>query len=89
VDIRRIYNVTNNCNNYPWLTWTKIIWVVIGKGGTIEKMSVCSALIKAYFFDKLGFHVKMQLTRAIGNETLIFFGSLVSAKKYFAEKELF
>jgi hypothetical protein len=52
-------------------------------------MSVCSALIKAYFFDKLGFHVKMQLTRAIGNETLIFFGSLVSAKKYFAEKELF
>jgi len=58
-------------------------------GGTIEKMSVCSALIKAYFFDKLGFLVKMQLTRAIGNETLIFLGLLFLQKKSFVRKRAF
>jgi len=31
----------------------------------------------------------MQLTRAIGNETLIFFGSLVSAKKNVLQKKSF
>lgn len=58
-------------------------------GGTIEKMSVCSALIKAYFFDKLGFLVKMQLTRAIGNETLIFLGLLFLQKNVLQKKSFF
>jgi len=44
---------------------------------------------QSLFFDKLGFLVKMQLTRAIGNETLIFLGLLFLQKNVLQKKSFF
>jgi len=58
-------------------------------GGTIEKNVCLFCFDQSLFFDKLGFLVKMQLTRAIGNETLIFLGLLFLQKNVLQKKSFF